>query len=280
MKNAACALFIALASLRADAAVALRLWVEPQSQLPAIEPSLRVEAVNNGSEPAELPRSVALQVIPPGDRKPFIAYTGLRGNDHVTWFRSDDDVASIVLAPKETRDLSFWAGPESPVWFAADSRLLSPGTYRFQLVAHDELNSDSLEKLDLAADQPGLLDPIVSNEATYVVETPKGDDAVVWELIKHLPSPTFWSDALGQRIWSEHPTSRYAAFCINDPKATDPDVSIAAYTAALERQPTRAWADWYRLGIARDELTRASFVDARDSEAAMAASNHVETILT
>lgn len=279
----ACALFIvALASFDAHAAVGLRLWVEPQSQLPAIEPSLRVEAVNNGSEPVELPRSVALQVIPPGDRKPFIAYTGLRGNDRVTWFHSGDDAASsIVLAAKETRDLSFWAGPESPIWFAADSRLLSPGTYRFQLVAHDELNSDSLEKLDVATDQPGLLDPVVSNEATYVVQTPQGEDAAVWELIKQLPSPTFWSDALGQRIWAEHPTSRYAAFCLNDPKATDPSASIAAYTAALEKQPTEAWADWYRLGIARDELTRASsFVDARDAEAALTTAKRAEAILT
>lgn len=273
-----CTLVIGLASFPARAAIQLRLSVEPQSQLPTIEPSLRVEAVNNGSEPAELPSSVALQVTPPGERKPFVAYTGLRGNDRVTWFVSDD--APIILAPGESRDVSFWAGPESPVWFAADSRLLSPGTYRFQLVADANLDSELLEKVEHAVDQPGLSNPIVSSEATYVVETPKGEDAAVWELIKQLGNPMLWTEALGNRIWTEHPLSRYTAYCLKSPNAGDSAVSIEAYTAALGRQPSRSWADWYRLSIAEHELRRASsFVSAKDADAALAASDRAGAIL-
>ncbi len=280
MKKTACALLLVLASLRVEASVVLRIWVEPPSQLPFIAPSLRVEAVNTSSTPAELPLTVALQVMP-SDGKPFIAHLGPPPYVRITWFRSDDDdAASILLAPDETRDLSFWAGPASPV--TADSRLLSPGTYRFQLVAHDKLNSDLLEGLDRVADQRGgLTDPILSNEATYVVETPEGEDAAVWELIKQLLSPTLWGDSLGSRIWAEHPSSRYAAFCFNDPKTNDPDVSIAAYTATLAKQPDRAWADRYRLGIARDELTRSSkFVDDSDAEGAFQAKQRAKSILT
>lgn len=276
----ALALALALASFPARGAIQLRLQVEPQSQLPAIEPSLRVEAVNTGSAPVELPVTIALQVIPPGDRKPFIAYTGLRGNDRVTWLLSGDD-AAVVLAPKETRDLSFWAGPESPVWFAADSRLLSPGTYRFQLVAHPKLDSDLLDDVERVVDQPGLIDPIVSNEATYTVETPRGEDAVVWELIQHRPKGTFWRDALGEKIWKEHPTSRYAAFCIEEPSTNDDSAFIAAYNAALEKRPSASWADWFRLNIAQHELSRSqTFISKRDVDAACDARNRARAILT
>ncbi|HEX6095017.1 MAG TPA: hypothetical protein VF432_01740 [Thermoanaerobaculia bacterium] len=272
------ALVIGFASFPVRGAIQLRLSVEPQSQLPAIEPSLRVEAVNTGSTPAELPFPVVLQVTPPGNGKPFIAHTGLRGNDRVTWFESDG--VSIVLAPNESRDLSFWAGPESPVWFAADSRLLSPGTYRLQLVSDPKLDSELLEKVEHAVDQPGLADPIVSNEMTYVVETPKGEDAAVWELIKQLRSPMFWPDALGSRIWTEHPQSRYTAYCLRTPKASDPVVAIAAYTATLARRPARSRAEWFRLSMAQFELMQASsFVDAKDAEAALAASERAGEIL-
>jgi hypothetical protein len=275
---AICALVIVLASFSAHAAIQLRLSVEPQSQLPAIEPSLRVEAVNNGSEPAELPPVVALQVTPPGDRKPFVAYTALRDNDRVTSFESDDD--PTVLAPGETRDVSFWAGPESPVWFAADSRLLSPGTYRFQLVVDRKLDSELLAKVEHAVDQPGLSNPIISNEATYVVETPQGEDAAVWELIKQLQTPMFWTDALGSRIWTEHPKSRYTAYCLRTPKAGDPATAIPAFTATLEKQPSRSWTDWLRLAIAQFELMQASsFVSAKDAESALAASDRAGAIL-
>lgn len=267
-----------LASFPARAAIQLRLSVEPSSELPAIEPSLRVEAVNKGSDPAELPSAVVLQVTPPGDRKPFVAYTGLRGNDRVTSFESDD--TAIILAPGESRDLSFWAGPESPVWFAADSRLLSPGTYRFQLVVDARLESELLENVEQAVDQPGVSNPIVSNEATYVVETPKGEDAAVWELIKQLDTPTFWTDALGSRIWSEHPQSRYAAYCLKTPKASDPATAIPAFRATLEKQPSASWGDWLQLGIAQFELMQASsFVDAKDADAALAASDRAGAIL-
>lgn len=274
------ALLVTFTSIPAGAAIQLRLWVEPQSQLPAIEPSLRVEAINTGDEPATLPSIVALQVVPPEPRKPFVAFTGLRGEDRVAWFYTGEERRSIVLAPKATSDLSFWAGPESPVWFAADSRLLVPGTYRFQLVVHEKLDSNLLAKVELAVDQRGLTEPIVSNEATYVVETPQGEDAVVWEMIKQLQTPTFWSDALGSRIWAEHPQSRYTAYCLND-KSTDPDVSIAAYTAALEKQPSRPWAERYRLNMARDEISRSEdFISARDVDGAFETRKRAHTILT
>src|SRR5574339_2448 len=39
----------------------------------------------------------------------------------------------LVLAPNALS--LFWAGPEPPVWFAGDSRLLLSGTHRLRLVA-------------------------------------------------------------------------------------------------------------------------------------------------
>jgi len=135
---------LTLASQRAEAGVQLRLRVEPASQLPAIEPTLRVEAVNTGATPVAIPSSVVLQVTPPGDASPFVAYVGMRGDERVARFDTGG-ASPIILEPGETRDLSFWAGPESPTWFAGDSRLLVPGTYRFQLVAHPNLDSDSGE---------------------------------------------------------------------------------------------------------------------------------------
>jgi hypothetical protein len=271
-----------IASLQVNAAVHLRLRVEPEAQLPAIAPSLRVEAVNTGSTPAQLPRRVALQVVPSGDRKPFVAYVGLREDERVTRFWSDDaGSATIVLAPKETRDLSFWAGPESPVWFAADSRLMSPGTYRLQLVADAKLDSLVLANVSRILDQPGLVDHVVSNEATYTVETPKGEDAVVWEMIKNLTTPSMWSDTLDRVIWAKHSSSHYAAYCLDAPSTADPQTAIAAHVATLEKGPSAPWADWHRFGIAQNEIRRMRlFREAQNIDAAVAASDRARGILT
>jgi hypothetical protein len=269
------------ASVQTQAAVQLRLRVEPQSQLPAIAPSLRVEAVNTGSGPAPLPLRVALQVTPPGGRRPFVAYVGLREDAHVTVFWTEAGSSeSTVLAPKETRDVSFWAGPESPVWYAADSRLMSPGTYRLQLVADAKLDSLLLENVSRVLDQPGLIDPIVSNEAIYTVETPKGQDAVVWEMIKKLTTPSMWSDALDRVIWAKHPSSRYTAYCLDSPASTDPDTAIAAHVATLNKQPSASWADWHRYGIAQHEVRKMRrFREAQDIDAAVAASDRARVLL-
>ncbi|HET8773578.1 MAG TPA: hypothetical protein VFP80_07300 [Thermoanaerobaculia bacterium] len=198
----------------------------------------------------------------------------------MTPFDADGEESAIVLAPGETRDVSFWAGPESPTWFAADARLLSPGTYRFQLVSHPKLDSAALANVNRAVDQAGVADAVVSNEATYTVETPDGEDAAVWELIRQLRSPTLWRDALGTQIWQAHPSSRYAAFSLRVKNPTDPEMGIAAHEAALAKHPSPAWAEWSRLAIAEYEVQRKlDFLSERDADGAFAATERAKAIV-
>jgi len=260
------ALVFTVLSTPVRAEIVLKLSVEPESNLPAIAPTLHVTATNNGNTPAALPNRVALLVYPVNGPS-FAAYSAFRGDDRMDNFEEITD-SEIVLAPKETRDLTFWASPDGPAWFAGESRLYSTGVYRLKLLVDAKLHSRFLADEPLPTAFPELANPIFSNEAVFTVRKPEGVDAEVWQLIRKRWSG--WVDELANVIWNKYPSSRYAAYCIRKVAPSTPEQEMGFFRDALARNPDPSMGDWYRYNIARNQLQVArNFERQEDVDAAV-----------
>lgn len=240
------------------APIAISLTAAPATSLPRLQPTLRVVVTNETSDIVPLPGRVALLVRPTG-REPFWAYAGIRGDDVVTGFHA---ALSSPLAAHERRDVSFWSSPDEPVWFVGDPRLWAAGTYRMQLVAADHLDPATLTPASTE-----FAGAVVSSEASFTVETPKGDDAAAWNLVK-AARRTAWPDELAGRIWTDYPNSAYAAFAVpivpNDLIATNRNLR-----AAIEKWPTLPITAWRRLLLAFNLTKQAhSALQTGDADAA------------
>ena len=270
MKHALRVILLSALPVITQGAVTLSLSVEPASLLPGIPPTFHVIATNNGSASAELYPAVALQVTPPqGD--PFIAHTKDRDEAFVTSFHFGS--TALTLAPKESRDISFWSGPDDPVWFVADPRLFAPGKYRFQLISDRALQSALLPAAYRAIQQAGLVEPVVSNEATFTVDTPAGIDAEVFKLIR--TNPVLWNSQFASVIAAQYPKSTYAAYVV--PSVDDRIEQIRWFQTAIDKKPLPTFAEWYRFSIAQIEIVTLRPQD--DFEGAVQIATHARTTL-
>jgi hypothetical protein len=233
--------------------ITLTLAAEPAALPPAIRPTLHVTATNSGAASAELSRTVALQVTT-ADGSGFVAWTTFRSNRFTTTFPGTSQ--PIVLGAGESRDLTFWTNADGPAWFASDPRLYVPGAYRLRLVADSALDSEVLGGISRALDQPGLMNPVVSNEVAFVVQTPQGPDAEVWQLIQGLDVAPLWAASLAPTIAANYAHSTYAAYAV--PTADPPDAAkqIELFRNALALNPAPSMADEYRFTIAKLEIQR------------------------
>ena len=268
--KAAVLIFVVFFSGAAQADVTMRIAAEPEALLPGLTPSLRIWITNDGSVPAEVPTRMALQVAPPRG-EPFVAYSMPRGDDRTM------DVGSkptITLAPGETRDVTMWSGDG---WFSADERFRTTGVFRLQAVADRNLDSLQLAGLSRILDQEGLARPVVSNETTFTVLEPNGDDRAVWNVMKQ--QHTTCSAELTDLIWNQYPNSHYAGYCIRNANAHDEMKEIAGLEASLARDPHPYWADGLRLSIAQSWLSRAFRLSSKDVEAAVEAYERAGSIL-
>jgi hypothetical protein len=270
--------FVVLFLLAAPAPGQLQITIaiEPASSLPGISPSVRVIARNNGSTPVEVPLEVALWVMPAaGDG--FYAVSGGRTDARTLWLPRQPDEPPITVAPGASRDLTMWAqGNAAPTWFGDDRRLEVSGTYRLKLFVGSDVD-DAISHSIRTAPRPA---PIVSNEVTYTVLEPAGDDAAAWNLIQKAEDG--WPLLLADEIWQSFPNSRYAAYCVPKPaSAVDYAAEIANYEAAIEKKPNPPMVDAYRLRIAHCEIGlmhRAMTADSITS--ALAASDRARLLLT
>lgn len=269
--RAALLIFTTCIAFAAEASsIALRIAAEPDALLPGLVPVLRIWITNDGSSAVEIPARVALQVIPPrGDA--FIAYTSMRGDN---WTTELAEKSPLTLAPGETRDLSFWSRDE---WFGSDARFRTTGTFRLQVVADRNLDSGKLQGLTRILDQPGLHQPVVSNEATFTALEPAGADLAVWNAMRG-ESETC-SAATTELIWQQYPASHYTAYCVRNVNDADDLKQIAGYEAALAREPHPYWAEAYGLNIALAWISRGSGLIARNVEEAVNAYDRARAIL-
>ena len=265
-------LFVSFPAAAAD--LVLTLAVESRSALPAIPPSLRITARNAGASAAAFPARAALLVIPP-EGEPFLALGEHLPDERGVPFLSDVEGDSFPLQPGESRDVSLWQSLSSPRWFAGDTRLWSPGTYRLRLIA-----GTRNQMLQIAsAPAPSFEGLVTSNEAVYTVKQPTGDDAVAWDLIRSLESPAGWADQLRGVISARAPSSVYAAYSF--PIPADPEGRIRTYEAAIQRLAGEPYADLLRHALATFHIDRMQdLITARQGAQAFEASQRACTILT
>lgn len=250
--------------------VTLRIAAEPDALLPGLFPSLRIWITNEGSAQAEVPTRVALQVIPPRG-EPFIAYTSMRRDD---WTTELLPTGPLLLGPGETRDLSFWARDE---WFGTDARFRTIGRFHLQLIADRGLDSRKLSGVTRVVDQPGLIQPLVSNETTFTALQPAGADLAVWNVIQQQSGTC--TPEVTALIWRDSPRSQYAAYCVPKPADPDPLKQIAAYEASLAVGPPLHRAEVYRLNIAQEWLSRGWNLVTRDIDGAVEAYQRARSLL-
>lgn len=254
----------------------IAIAIEPSSSLPGISPSVRVTARNSGSAPVEVPLEVALWVTPStGDG--FYAVSGSRSDARTLWLPRQPDEHPITVAPGTSRDLTMWAeGEAAPTWFGVDRRLELPGTYRMKLI----VGSDADDALSHAVRTSPRSAPIVSNEVTYTVLDPTGEDAAAWSRIQKTKEG--WRVLLAAEMWQSFPNSRYAAYCVPKPaSAVDYATEIAYYEAAIEKKPNPPTVDIYRLHIADAELGRMErAIDTDLIATALSASDRARALLT
>ena len=250
----------------------ITIAVEPRSDLPGIVPSLRVTVRNNGSVPVDVPDPAALWVAPTtGDG--FYAESGRYAGSRTERLDREPAEQVITVAPGASRDLTFWHAD----WFRADKRLQGPGTYRLNLLVGSDLDDRNAPDTFHHPARPPRPAATSSNEVTYTVLDPTGEDAVVWNLM----AGSGCSPLLAAEIWQSHPTSRYAAYCVPEVQGVDYAAAIATYEAAIEKNPHPSTADVYRLNIAHAELGRMQRAMDADSIAnAVAASDRARVILT
>jgi hypothetical protein len=260
-------------------AVTLQISVELPSELPGLPRTIRVSLTNTDTDPVTVPLKAALQDTKP-DGERYIAYSGLRGEDRI---RELPVKGPLVLAPGETRDVSFWASAGDG-WFEADPRLLTIGTHRVQLILDEGLDSTKLGGVSRIQDQPGLVAPIVSNETTYTVLEPEGADLAVWNLIQEKQQGTC-APEVTDVLWRDYPQSRYAAYCpieilnsaeLPEVKATK---QIAALEAALARDPDPLQANWLRLRIADSEISLAWALERKNAEESLKAYGRAKALI-
>jgi hypothetical protein len=252
-------------------AVTLTIATEPATVLPGVAPTLRVWVTNDGPAPVEVPTKVALQVIPPRG-EPFVAFVAPRGDELTVRFGVQPP---FVLAAGERRDVSFWG---SDGWFSADARFYTTGAFRLQLIADDQLDSVKLAGVSRALDQPGLSQPIASNEITFTAVEPTGSDLEIWNLAK-ASNAGLCSPQIVVAIRERYPDSQYGAYCVEDYDDRDPLKRIAGYEQALAKGPHPLWAEYYRLNVADAWISQGWRLITEDIQASVEAYQRAQKIL-
>ena len=116
----------------------------------------------------------------------------------------------------------------APEWFY-DPRLHVPGQYRLQVLLLDAIDNVLIESTPAARLESVVPIRAASGEAILSVDTPTGDDAILWERLlnvacRHGASRWFYSFWGGAETWlfakealEKYPHSRYAAYVVPVP---------------------------------------------------------------
>jgi len=242
---------LALTAVSAAAStIKLSFALNPAETLPGIPVTFRVEALNTGPAPAPIPRFFVLEVTPPNG-EPFLA-SGDRSNTEAYVVREDERDGSPIIVPSSgLQRLDWWASSTSP-WY--QSRFwIEPGQYRLRLIADESLTRVALGRRVLDLSEPGLTDPVVSNEVTLTIQTPNGVDAEVWKLIRDT-GHYHWLSALANQVWDLYPDSEYTAYMVRS-FGSDREM-IDSFGASLRKNPRGTFGDDYRTAMVAAHVAR------------------------
>jgi hypothetical protein len=228
----------------AASTIKLSFALDPAETLPGIPVTFRVEALNTGPAPAPIPRFFVLQVTAPNGET-FLA-SGLRSNTEAYIGRQHErDESPFIVPPAGSQHVDVWAHSSSP-WYQSQF-WIEPGQYRLRLIADESLPEVALGEKILDLSEPGLTDPVVSNEVTLTIQTPTGVDAEVWSLIRDT-GHEHWLSALADEVWDLYPDSEYAAYMVRS-SGSDPQQRIDHFGASLRKNPRGTFGDQYRMSM-------------------------------
>jgi hypothetical protein len=272
--------FLLLASrmaLATDLPLVVSLSFRPDHAVPKELPDLILRVTNTSQTTVTLPK-LAFEVTDP-DGHAFVPID-YAGQSLVDWRPEHEQ--QRVLQPGQTREFVFPRSLNSPTCFC-DVRSHEPGIYRFRAFLGDfvPLGEESPRSIQHLL---GEEDYAASNLATFTVDKPKGQDAGAWSLLHSLGEKgCAWQFYVGERIESEYPKSRYAAWQVQLKMGDSPDVNIGRLQQAIARDPNGFMADWHRLRIAEqyDSLMDRSLPDSHggDLSRALAANEQYKAVL-
>jgi hypothetical protein len=193
---------MALAATAAGGQIRLDFALDPAQSLPGIPVTFRVRAINMGSAPATL-KAVTLR-LERRDGDQWVPIT-LLGWEHRGWgtalpqepIETEAELQpapGTTLAPGAELVLDYLAGPTSPPWLTHPD-LLRPGVFQLRLVTWS----------------PGEVEEIISNEVTLTIQTPTGQDAGAWDLIKGSQHIMLQRGSFAEQLWSLYPDSIYTS---------------------------------------------------------------------
>jgi hypothetical protein len=239
--------------------VTVTFGVDPERTLPQLPITFHINIKNSASQAVRVPSKAVLQARQ-DDGRHFVVLAGSeRTQDFVVVLGGSP--TGLTLAAGESRDLTIF-GDVASTWMC-DTRVTSPGEYELQLILSDELQLDRGigGKEDVLTDL-GFHEYLLSSKATLRVDTPQGNDAAVYEMIKD--TPCLWPMKYDRRIIAEHSASQYAAYVAPLPEKPTLDETITALEQAIGRGPTQVVSDRLQFVIAQTSIEKLS--DVRDGK--------------
>ncbi|HEY0370579.1 MAG TPA: hypothetical protein VGD79_01175 [Thermoanaerobaculia bacterium] len=261
---------VAAAAFAGD--LSLVLTAEPSRTLPGIPVSLSVTAINDGDVDVALPAGLLLRVVP-SSGEPFLAQWGFRQERRYSSAAFPETPGTVPAHGRKTflfpaADIERAAG-----WFA-DPRIHIPGSYRLELLLADRLPEEELAHAAAVQLESVVPVRIASTQAVLTVDTPDGEDAVLWNRLQELArkrgaatwSVLFWNleerASFAHDALQNHPQSPYAAYAAPYENSIPDDRRIDAVNRVLAAQPSTPNREHLRLFVAQSQAAVAGDAEA------------------
>jgi hypothetical protein len=243
--------------------VSINLSVEPTHTIPGIGVSVHVTVENTSGEGILLPKKLLLRVTPDAG-EPFIAEFGLSGEHRFSMAEVPGGEAALHIGAHSTRAFAINAHDLYGNGWSIDPRMNVPGTYRLQLLLVDPFKETMIFHTPAIRIESVVGPALASGEAVMTVETPKGDDAVLWKLLSEPSGRRVepWSIAFvgfrersdfAKEAMEHYPESHYAPYVVGDAISLPQARQLADAKRVVEAQPESGIRDYAQLFVARLE---------------------------
>jgi hypothetical protein len=218
----------------------IQLQIFPDKTLPGIPPSFAIHVQNAAPAQLTLLNGVNLEVTPQSGSRFFAEWDG-RSTEPLT----GDAATTVTIPANASRDfaLPLDVTLATPAFFF-DPRLSQPASYLLRVHLYQQVPNAANQDLQ-------------SGDVPFVVQTPAGEDAAVWNRMQQLAngkwSSRSWATygfAVASEVFASHPSSLYLPYAaLVKPSETNAQ-KLQAIDQALAMSPSGPIADMLRLGQA------------------------------
>lgn len=261
--------------LFASQPASINLSLEPTHTIPGIGVSVHITAENTSDEEIVLPKKLLLRVTPEAG-EPFIAKFGLSGEHRFSTAELLGGETALHLAPHSERTFAISARNLYGNGWSVDPRINVPGSYRLQLLLLDHVDETAIYATP-AIQLESVIGPVLlSGDAAMTVETPKGDDAILWKLlsepVRHRGEPLSIAyvrprelSEFAREAVEHYPGSSYAPYAVEEAYNLPHLQRLENARRILDAQPESAIRDYVHLFVARMESGLAGDPEARSN---------------